>query len=154
MLLGMCCAASGRAQAPAGRLTAGQIGLVINTADPYSVAVGAHYIERRRLAPEQVLRITLPVRGRLSEAEFEPLREAISERFGPNIQALALAWTAPWAVGCSSITGALALGLDLALCRQTCARSYASPYFNSASVRPWSDLGLRPAMLLAAPSIE
>ena len=45
-----------------GRLQAADIGLVINTADPYSVQVGDYYIQQRQLAPEQVLRLVLPVK--------------------------------------------------------------------------------------------
>jgi uncharacterized protein (TIGR03790 family) len=138
----------------AGRLRAADLGLVINTADPYSVAVGEHYIAARKLEPRQVLRLELPVRATLTREEFDGLREAIDRRFGPATQALALAWAAPYAVACNSITGALALGLDSALCRQTCGASMPSRYFNSASARPYADHGLRPAMLLAAPDVE
>ncbi|MBX3634617.1 MAG: TIGR03790 family protein [Rubrivivax sp.] len=133
-----------------GRLRAADIGLVINTADPYSVAVGEHYIAARRLARRQVLRLELPVRAVLTREEFERLRDAIDRHFGAATQALALAWAAPYAVECNSITGALALGFDSALCRQTCGATMASRYFNSASARPYADHGMRPAMLLAA----
>lgn len=141
--------------AATGRLHASQLGLVINTADPYSVQVGEHYAQARGLAPAQVLRLALPVRGTLSEAEFDGLRQAIAEHFGNEIQALALAWVGPWAVNCQSITGALALGLDPTLCQRSCGPpSRPSPYFNSPATRPWGQLGLRPSMLLAAPSVE
>lgn len=136
------------------RLQVADIGLVINTADPYSVQVGDHYIRMRKLAPEQVLRLQLPVKPTLDAAEFETLRMAIGRHFGAATQALALAWTAPYGVGCSSITGALALGLDTEFCKQTCAASRPSPYFNSATSRPYDDFGWRPSMLLAAPSVE
>ncbi len=140
------------------RLQAADIGLVINLADPYSVAVGEHYIRQRRLQPRQVLRLTLPQRAVLSVPEFEVLQQAIQRQFGVGkkapIQALALAWAAPYAVECNSITGALALGFDAGLCRQSCGAAQRSPYFNSASGRPYADHGLRPAMLLAAPSVE
>lgn len=137
-----------------GRLHAEQLGLVINTADPYSIAVGEYYAQQRQLRPEQVLRVELPVRDALSPAEFETLREQVADFFGPQIQALALAWTQPWAVGCNSITGALALGYDGALCAHSCQASRPSGYLNSASRRPFSDLGWRPSMLLAAVSVE
>ena len=52
-----------------------------------------------------------------------------------------------------SITGALTLGYDAGLCSQTCAPSRLSPYFNSASAKPFSQLRLRPSMLLAAKDI-
>jgi uncharacterized protein (TIGR03790 family) len=134
----------------AGRLGARDLGLVINTADPYSVAVGAFYARARRLGPSQVLRVALPLRATLTVDEFEALRRRIEQGFGPSVQALALAWTMPYAVGCNSITGALALGFDAELCRQSCAPSRPSKYYASASSRPYSDLGLRPSMLLAA----
>ena len=138
----------------AGRLGSADIGLVINTADPYSVAVGEHYALRRRLLPEQVLRVELPLRGVLRPEEFEALRSAIESHFGARTQALALAWVQPYAVECNAITGALALGFDAALCRNSCAPSRASPYANSASARPYADHGLRPSMLLAARDVE
>ena len=143
-----------------GRLRAADIGLVINTADAYSVEVGEHYIRSRSLLPAQVLRLELPVGPALTVPEFERLQQAIHEFFGSaaqaqvQVQALALAWTAPYAVGCNSITGALALGFDAALCQNSCAPSRVSGYFNSASARPWADHGLRPAMLIAARSAE
>ena len=136
------------------RLHASQIGLVVNTADPYSMRVGDYYARQRGLMPEQVLRVELPLRAALSVAEFETLRRRITDRFGPRIQALALAWVAPYAVECNSITGALALGFDGELCRHGCSASKPSRYFNSGSARPLLDFGIRPSMLLAAPSIE
>lgn len=138
---------------PAGRLLAADLGLVINTADPYSVEVGAHYARARRLGPEQVLELELPLRGVLHPDEFEPLAERIASHFGAGIQALALAWRMPFAVGCNSITGALALGVDAGLCRQTCAASRRSPYFASTSAKPFSQFGMRLAMLIAAPDV-
>jgi uncharacterized protein (TIGR03790 family) len=156
--------ASGALEAPArrwigvprlrGRLTAADVGLVINASDPYSVAVGEHYAQARGLLPEQVLRVELPRRAALEPAEFEALRRAIESHFGPRTQALVLAWVAPYAVACNAITGALALGLDLGLCANGCARSRTSGWFNSASHRPLQEPGWRPSMLLAAPSVE
>jgi len=137
-----------------GRLHAADIGLVINAADPDSVAVGEYYARARGLAPAQVLRVTLPRKPVLSVEEFEGLREAVERHFGPATQALALAWTEPWAVGCNSITGALTLGFDAALCHHSCEASRLSPYLNSATARPFSDLGIRPSMLLAGHSVE
>jgi uncharacterized protein (TIGR03790 family) len=136
------------------RLHASDIGLVINTADPYSVRVGEHYVAARKLSPAQVLRIDVPAVPVLKREEFEALRRTIDTHFGPATQALALAWVKPYAVECNAITGALALGFDAELCRSSCAASRPSTYFNSASARPLSDHGWRPSMLLAAESSE
>jgi len=134
----------------AGRITAKDVGLVINTADPYSVEVGEYYAKARKLSPEQVLRVNLPVKAVLSPDEFRGLEDEVASHFGPSIQALALAWVTPFAVNCNSITGALALGYDAGLCARTCSPSKPSPYFNAATLRPFSDLKMRPSMLLAA----
>ncbi len=133
-----------------GRITRADIGVVINTADPYSVEVGEYYVKARNLSPAQVLRLQLPVREGLSVPEFNDLAAKVAERFGASTQALALAWTVPYAVNCNSITGALALGYDPALCDHTCSASRLSPLFDKATSRPFTDLKLRPAMLLAA----
>ncbi|MES3015452.1 MAG: TIGR03790 family protein, partial [Pseudomonadota bacterium] len=133
-----------------GRITRQQLGLVINTADPYSVEVGEFYIKARGLNPAQVLRVQLPVRPALTPEEFKAFAALVDGFFGAPVQALALAWTYPYAVACNSITGALALGYDGALCAKTCAASARSPYFNNPSTEPWSGLKLRPSMLLAA----
>lgn len=137
-----------------GRLRAPDIGLVINTADPYSVAVGEHYIAARGLQAAQVLRLEVPVKPSLTRGEFAILRQSIEAHFGPATQALALAWVTPYAVECNSINGALALGFDADLCGNACARSRSSGYFNSSSLRPWSNPGWRPSMLLAARTAE
>jgi len=137
-----------------GRLLPAQIGLVVNGLDPYSVQVGEYYARRRGLAPQQVLRVELPLRGTLSVEEFTALRERIARHFGRSTQALALAWVAPYAVQCNSITGALALGYDGELCQHSCSPSRSSPYFGHPTGRPFTELGLRPSMLLAAGSVE
>lgn len=136
-----------------GRLAAADLGLVINTADPDSVEIGRYYARRRGLQPWQILEVEVPVRAALTLEEFRVLDARIREHFGPRTQALALAWTKPWAVRCNSITAALALGHDDALCADSCAASKLSPYANSATSRPFSDYGVRPAMLLAAHSV-
>lgn len=145
-----------------GRLKAADLGLVINTADPYSVEVGEYYIRARGLQPQQVLRVSLPAapaadgaparpKGVLSREEFDDLARRIGAHFGSRTQALALAWSRPYAVECNALTGALTLGFDAALCQRTGGPpSRASRYFNSPSTQPYSDLRIRPSMLLAA----
>ncbi len=137
-----------------GRLRAADVGLVINTADPYSVEVGEYYSRRRGLDAAQVLRVELPLRDRLSAEEFEVLRTQIQTHFGRETQALALAWQQPYAVACNSITGALALGFDAQLCLNSCAPSRPSPYANSPAARPLDQHGMRLSMLLAARDAE
>ena len=136
------------------RITAKTLGLIINTADPYSVEVGNYYVLARRLSPEQVLRLDLPLKTTLTAAEFATFAAKVQSHFGPSIEALALAWTMPYAVECNSITGALALGYDETLCAHSCSPSKVSPYFGKATSKPYTDLKMRPSMLLAAYDVE
>lgn len=136
-----------------GRITAEELGVVINVDDPYSVEVGEHYIRARKISPNQVLRVRLPVRPTLDRQEFQALRRQVDGFFGVRTQGLALAWRQPHAVECHSITGALALGFDPALCEKTCAPSKPSRYFGSSSTHPMRDFGVRLSMLLAAPDV-
>lgn len=136
-----------------GRITARELGIVINTADPTSRAIGEAYIKARAIPAAQVLRLALPVKPTLSPEEFASVDARVRAFFKPNVQALALAWTAPYAVGCNSITSALTLGYDATACVTACQRGKTSRYFNAATSRPFTDLKLRPTMLLAAPDL-
>jgi uncharacterized protein (TIGR03790 family) len=133
-----------------GHLTSKEIGLVINTADPYSVEVGGFYINARRLTPAQVLRVQLPVKQVLTPEEFKAFSLQVRAFFDAPVQALALAWTIPYAVNCNSITGALALGYDASLCDHPCSASRRSPYFDNPTTQPYTDLKMHLSMMLAA----
>jgi uncharacterized protein (TIGR03790 family) len=139
----------------ASALSSKEIGLVINTADPYSVEVGEFYIQARKLTPEQVLRVELPVKASLTPEEFEHLKREIDGRFNGGTQALALAWKMPYAVVCNSITAAVTMGYDPAPCEQTrtCFTTKPSLYFDSRSPKPYSSFGMRLSMLLAASDV-
>jgi uncharacterized protein (TIGR03790 family) len=115
--------------------------------------VGEFYAQARKLAHEQILRVDVPVKPVLTPEEFETLKGTIESHFGASTQALAIAWTQPFAVNCNSITGALALGYDGELCSRSCSPSRPSPYFNVRSAKPYTDLKLRPSMLIAAKDV-
>lgn len=95
-----------------GRLGVQDLGVVINVDDPYSVQVGEYYIRARKVPEDQVLRLSLPVRGTLTPSEFEDFRKQVDAFYGDRVQALALTWRLPYAVNCYAITGALAMGFD------------------------------------------
>jgi uncharacterized protein (TIGR03790 family) len=131
-----------------------QLAIVINDDDPNSVAVGAYYRQRREIPRANVVHVRIPGKPReLSAQRFARLREQIDARLGPEVQALLFVWTTPYAVECNSITGAYSVGFDPAQCARTCARGRPSRYFNSASRRPFSELGMRISMLLPTESV-
>lgn len=137
-----------------GRLGPDQLAIVVNDADPASIAVAAYYRERRAIPAANVVHVRIPGKPHsLEPARFRLLKEEIDSQLGPGIQAVLMVWTAPYGVACNSITAAYTLGFDGALCRDTCAASRPSAYFNAASRRPFASHGMRLAMLLPTESV-
>jgi uncharacterized protein (TIGR03790 family) len=136
-----------------GRITANELGLVINTADPYSVTVGEYYARRRGIPEANVVRVQLPRRNSLTREEFAALDQTLRSQLPEGVNGLALAWVQPYAVECNSLTSALGMGLQPDLCAHSCAVTRASAYGSYFGSKPWIVLGLRPAMQLAARSV-
>ena len=135
-------------------LGAGNLAVVINEDDPASVEVGAYYVRARGIPAENVVRVRLPHgTARLAREQFESLRATIDAQAPAGVQALLLVWTTPYAVECNSITAALSLGLDAALCSRTCTPSRLSAYYDAGSLRPWDDYSIRISMLLPADDV-
>ncbi len=137
---------------PAARaLGPAELGLLVNADDPASVTIGRYYASARGFPARNLIRVHL---GRpRAVLEPETFRRKIWRQLARpgrrRLQALAVAWTKPWKVGCMSITSALAFGYDPTLCASGCRPTRRSPYFASRARRPFAELGLRPAMLLA-----
>jgi len=143
----------GRSPKLYGRITAAELGLVINTADPYSVSVGEYYAKRRGIPEANILRVQLPARASLTRDEFVALDQSIRSQMPEHVNGLALAWVQPYAVDCNSLTSALGMGLQPDVCAHSCAVTRPSAYTGYFGARPWIVLGLRPAMQLAARSV-
>jgi uncharacterized protein (TIGR03790 family) len=132
-----------------------QLAIVINDDEPNSVALGEYYRKRRGIPAANVVHVRIPGKPRqIGAARFRLLKEEIDEHLGPQVQAVLMVWTAPYAVDCNSITGAYTLGYDGAQCARTCATGQPSAYFNSGARRPFTDLGMRLSMLLPTESVE
>jgi uncharacterized protein (TIGR03790 family) len=147
----LCLATPGSTQA----LTARDIALVINTADPLSVAIGDYYARARHVPAQNIAHVHFGYhRAVMPAAEFTELKAAIDSQLPPSIQAYALTWSRPYRVDCMSITSAFAFGFNQAYCASGCVTTQLSRYFNSAASRPWEELQLRPAMSVAAVNFE
>ncbi|MYN05041.1 TIGR03790 family protein [Pseudoduganella sp. DS3] len=141
-------AAGARAQSSA-FLGPAQLALVVNDADPASVALGAYYAQLRAIPPQHIAHVRIDGRpARLDAAAFARLKGEIDRQLAPasDVRAVLFAWTAPYAVECNSLTSAYTLGFDAAQCVRSCAPGRKNPYFN-ASVLP---AGMRLSMLLPA----
>ena len=132
-----------------------QVAVIINTRDPLSVQIGEYYAAQRRISFQNIIRIGFPPgKAVMTVPEFDALRAWVSEKTLPGVEAYVLTWMAPYRVDCMSITSAFAIGFSTAYCAEGCKSTQPSPYFNSPARLPFSQLGIRPTMALAAVSFE
>ncbi|MGZ8252805.1 MAG: TIGR03790 family protein [Methylophilaceae bacterium] len=131
------------------------VAVVVNELDPKSLEVGLYYLSARHIPQTNLVKVSLPLGVRnLNPETFSELRQKVFTSLSPDIQALVLVWTTPYAVSCNSITSAMTLGYDAAQCKKTCAPGRVSPYFDSSSKRPFDDFDMRISMLLPVESVE
>ncbi|WP_342118543.1 TIGR03790 family protein [Pseudoduganella sp. OTU4001] len=144
-------AAGARAQPAAAPLAPVQLALVVNDADPASVALAAYYAKLRDIPPARIAHVSIPGRpAQLDAAAFARLKSDIDGQLGADVRAVLFAWTAPYAVACNSLTSAYTLGFDAAQCERSCAPGRKNPYFNAAALPP----GMRLSMLLPAEPLD
>jgi uncharacterized protein (TIGR03790 family) len=140
---------------PASGLTPSDLAVIINSADPESVEIGAYYQKKRGIPPENIITVSFPSKKPVMLVETFKKRKAKVDSMAPShIQAYALTWTQPFRVGCMSITSAFALGFDRAYCAKGCKLTKPQPYIFSDSDRPFQDFNIRPTMSLAGKNIE
>jgi uncharacterized protein (TIGR03790 family) len=135
-------------------LTADQLGVLINTNDSQSVAIGEYYRRRRAIPAANVIRLAIPVGAReLSIDRFRRIKAQIDRNTPGRVQAFAITWVAPYRVHCMSLNTAIAMGYSPEFCANGCARTRLSYYFDSSSNAPAVDLGIRPTMSIAARTV-
>ena len=142
---------------PRASLTAADLAVLIKAGDPLSEAVGLAYQRARGIPDAQVIRLALAGDSDVISADdFASLKATLDARLPDSVQATLVTWLRPSRVqgSCSmGLTSALALGFDAAMCGG-CNSTRASRYFDSDSSRPFTDLGLRPSMMLGAATLE
>ncbi|MES3039255.1 MAG: TIGR03790 family protein [Bdellovibrionota bacterium] len=142
--------------APRSGIQASELGVIVNTNDPQSVAVADYYIQRRNIPAANVVRVSFPVSYSITEAAFNALKAQVDQAMPTGVQALAVTWTAPWKVDCLSLTTAFAFGFDRAFCNTsgvTCGTTKAITY-SAGSTRPKTDHNFRPTMMLAGTNAQ
>ena len=132
-----------------------QLAVIVNTWDPLSVEIGKYYAAQRGIAFQNIIKVGFPPgRTTLSGKEFTALKAWADEQALPHVQAYAVTWARPYRVECMSITSAFAFGFDPAFCAEDCKPTRTSAYFNSREALPFSRLGIRPTMAIAANGLE
>ena len=132
-----------------------QLAVVVNTLDPLSVQIGDYYAAKRRIPFQNLIKVSFaPGKSDLNRSQFEAIKLQVDRQSRASIQAYALTWVSPYRVDCMSITTAFAFGFDRAFCAEACKLTRVSPYFNSPVRRPFTQLGIRPTMSIAAASFD
>ncbi len=127
------------------------LAVIINTADDLSVSIGNYYVRQRHIPASNVIHVRFEHDSDdMGVEEFSRLRTEIASRVSEQVQAYALTWARPYRVGCMSITSAFAFGQDDNYCATGCKITHWSAYFNTLTARPFTDLRLRPTMMIAA----
>ncbi len=131
-----------------------QIAVIVNTKDSNSIETARYYQQKREIPAENIIQVEFPVSNSMDRASFNVLRNQIFLQTPEHVQFYALAWTRPYRVVCMSITSAMTFGFDRAYCAGDCSSTERSVYFNSNSTAPFTDLRIRPTIMLAGSNME
>lgn len=140
---------------PKSSLDPEELAVIVNDADPISVAIAKYYQARRGIPDSNMIHIRFaPGAPAMSQAEFAKIKASVDVKTPQQVQAFALTWTQPYRVDCMSITSAFAMGFDRKFCAAGCTPTRLNPYFNSTSIAPYKQYRLRPTMSLAGHNLE
>lgn len=132
-----------------------QLAIVVNSADPQSRLIADYYQKKRSIPDENIIVVDFQANKKvLGEKEFQRIREQVEEKTPEHVQFYALAWSKPFRINCMSITSAFAFGFDKKYCAEGCKPTANSPYYDSRSRSPFTDLKMRPTMMLAGSSVD
>ena len=142
---------------PRSSLGSADLAVLYARGDATSEAIARAYQRARGIPAAQVIGVDIPTDADAIGAEaFAAIKAELDASLPAAVQATLLTWTRPSRVqgACSmGITSALAFGYSALRCGG-CARTLASPYYDSDSTRPWTELQLRPSMMLGAATLE
>jgi uncharacterized protein (TIGR03790 family) len=140
---------------PLPSLTAKDLAVIVNDADPISVRIGEYYQQKRNIPKNQVIHVSFDANdAMLTQKKFDRVKQQVDAKTPKQVQAFVLTWLKPFQVECMSITTAFANGFDKAFCGGVCEETRKSPYFASTSNKPFKDFGWRPTMALAGKTFE
>ena len=134
--------------ADAESLSAARLGVLYNLDDVSSQSIALFYAARRSIPVANVLGIHLGQANVLAAGAFKEIRKQAIDRLPSEVQSLALVWSKPFAVGCMSITTAMAAGFRAEFCEPGCKRTAPNPLFDADGWLPADTVGWWPAMLI------
>ena len=146
-----------------------EIAVLINDNDPQSVEVANYYQRKRRIPGQNMVHLNFDQNkiypgftsnNGIDPADFGALKAQVDAGISPEIQAYAITWSKPFRIASFnyypsnySITSAFTFGIDPNyLASNSCGSTPQSLYYDSKSTQPYTDLHIRPAMMLAGVS--
>ncbi|MDO8412298.1 MAG: TIGR03790 family protein [Gallionellaceae bacterium] len=131
------------------------LAIIVNDNDPLSRQIGEYYQKRRNIPLANLIHVRFsPGATIMSQKEFTRIKAEVDRKSPKSIQAFALTWAAPYRVACMSITSAFTFGFNQEFCSHQCGSTKTSPYFDSPSAAPYTDLKIRPTMSLAGLNLD
>jgi uncharacterized protein (TIGR03790 family) len=152
-------------QVPWHQIGPGQLLILVNSEDPQSVQVADEYMARYAVPSANRLDLSFSLCKVLASDVYEPLYDEITDflRNRPDLEAVAITWTEPWKVSPPetsvgmSITSAVTFGFRPEYYNSgddSCAMTEVSPLYGADLSSPYTDFGLRPAVMIAGETAE
>jgi uncharacterized protein (TIGR03790 family) len=129
-------------------LTASSLGIVYDVDDLNSRTLARYYAGRRSIPAENLVGVHAGHAAEMPPEAFATLRGEVLHRLPTSVQSLAILWSRPYAVGCMSVTSAMAVGYRPAYCNSGCVDTPRNPLFDEPEWLPADTVGWWPAMLL------
>ena len=139
-------------------LAAADLAVLYADGDATSEAIARAYQRARGIPEANLLRVAIPGGAdAISDSAFAGIKADLDARLPAHIQATLVTWAQPSRVAGATcamgITSALAFGYSATQCGG-CSRTQASAYYNTDTTRPFTDLRIRPSMMLGAATLE
>ena len=129
-------------------LSADTLGVAYAWTDPVGTRVAQYYAASRHIPGVNVIGLSVPDQPNINRDQLKQLRLALIDRLPSNVQSLLLVWSRPYAVGCMSITTAMAAGYQPGFCEPGCQPTTMNPLYDTRGWLPADTVGWLPAMLL------
>lgn len=127
-----------------------ELGIVFRSGDQGSEAIAREYQRARGVPSANVVAVTVAREPVISPSALAALRASAWRGLPARVRAVLLVWTQPYAVGCMSITTAVAAGYRPEFCEPGCARTAASPFYDAETLDAATREEWRLAMLFPA----
>ena len=154
---------------PRSSIQPSEIAVLINDNDPQSVEVAHYYQQVRNIPSRNMIHLNFDqnklypgftVNNGIDPADFAVLKAQVDAAAGPEIQAFVVSWSKPFRIARFnyyptnySVTSAFTYGIDENyLTSNNCGATPVNAYYDSNSTKPYTDFGIRPAMMLAGVS--